>query len=30
VERESKLQKKLEDERGYRKLAISDIEEDSF
>jgi len=30
MEKESKLQKKLEDERGYRKLAISDIEEDSF
>jgi len=28
VEKESKLQKKLEDERSYRKLAIADIEED--
>lgn len=30
MERESKLQKKSEDERGYRKLAISDIEEENF
>jgi DnaK suppressor protein len=30
LEKESKLQKKVEDERGYRKLAISDVEEDSF
>lgn len=30
MERESKLQKKFEDERGYRKLAITDIEEDNF
>lgn len=30
MERESKLQKKFEDERTYRKLAITDIEEDNF
>lgn len=30
MERESKLQKKSEDERGYRKLAITDIEEENF
>ena len=30
TERESKLQKKFEDERTYRKLAITDIEEDNF
>jgi len=30
VEKENKLQKKLEDERSYRKLAIADTEEDSF
>src|SRR3989338_1584624 len=30
MERESKLQKKFEDERSYRKLAITDIEEDNF
>lgn len=30
MERESKLQKKFEDERSYRKLAITDIEEDIF
>ena len=29
-EKESKRQKTLEDERGYRKLVISDIEEDGF
>jgi hypothetical protein len=29
MERESKLQRKFEDERGYRKLAVSDTEEDS-
>jgi len=29
-ERESKRQKTLDDERGYRKLVINDIEEDSF
>ena len=29
-EKESKRQKTLDDERGYRKLVISDIEEDSF
>src|SRR3990172_1396965 len=29
-ERESKRQKNLDDERGYRKLVINDIEEDSF
>ena len=28
TERESKLQRKFEDERTYRKLAITDIEED--
>ena len=30
MERESKLQKKFEDERSYRKLAITDIEEENF
>jgi DnaK suppressor protein len=30
TERESKLQKKFEDERSYRKLAVTDIEEDIF
>src|SRR3972149_8505643 len=30
MERENKLQKKFEDERSYRKLAITDIEEDNF
>lgn len=30
VEKESKIQKKFEDERGYRKLAITDIEEEGF
>ncbi len=30
MEKESKLQKKFEDERGYRKLAITDIEEENF
>jgi len=30
MEKESKLQKKFEDERTYRKLAITDIEEDNF
>ncbi|TAJ86528.1 TraR/DksA family transcriptional regulator, partial [bacterium] len=30
MERESKMQKKFEDERSYRKLAITDIEEDNF
>lgn len=30
TERESKLQKRFEDERSYRKLAITDIEEDNF
>lgn len=30
VEKESKMQKKFEDERTYRKLAITDIEEDNF
>lgn len=30
MEKESKLQKKFEDERSYRKLAITDIEEDNF
>ena len=29
-EKESKRQKSLENERAYRKLDISDIEEDSF
>ena len=29
-ERESKRQKTLEDERGYRKLVITDFEEDGF
>ena len=29
MERESKLQRKFEDERGYRKLAVSDTEEDN-
>ncbi|MBI4527133.1 MAG: TraR/DksA C4-type zinc finger protein [Deltaproteobacteria bacterium] len=28
MERESKIQKKFEEERGYRKLAITDIEEE--
>ncbi len=30
VERESKMQRKFEDERSYRKLAITDIEEDNL
>jgi DnaK suppressor protein len=30
IEKESKRQRTLEDERSYRKLVISDIEEDSF
>ncbi len=30
VERESKMQKRFEDERSYRKLSISDTEEDNF
>lgn len=30
MEKESKLQRKFEDERSYRKLAITDTEEDSF
>lgn len=30
TERESKRQKKFEDERSYRKLSITDIEEDNF
>jgi DnaK suppressor protein len=30
AERENKMQKKFEDERSYRKLAITDIEEDNF
>lgn len=30
VERESKMQKRFEDERSYRKLAITDSEEDNF
>lgn len=30
TEKENKLQKKFEDERGYRKLAITDIEEENF
>lgn len=30
TERESKLQRKFEDERTYRKLAITDTEEDIF
>ena len=30
MEKESKLQKKFEDERTYRKLSITDIEEDNF
>lgn len=30
MERESKLQRKFEDERGYRKLAVSDTEEDNL
>lgn len=30
MEKESKLQKKFEDERGHSKLAITDIEEDNF
>jgi DnaK suppressor protein len=29
-EKESKRQKTLDDERGYRKLVISDVEEDGF
>ncbi len=30
MERESKLQKKFEEERTYRKLSLTDIEEDNF
>jgi DnaK suppressor protein len=30
VERESKLQKKFEDERTYRKLSVTDTEEENF
>jgi DnaK suppressor protein len=30
MEKESKLQRKFEDERSYRKLAITDTEEDGF
>lgn len=30
TEKESKMQKKIEEERNYRKLAITDIEEDNF
>ena len=30
VERESKMQKRFEDERSYRKLSITDTEEDNF
>jgi DnaK suppressor protein len=30
IEKESKLQKKFEDERSYRKLVITDIEEEGF
>lgn len=30
MEREKKLQRNFEDERGYRKVAIADIEEESF
>jgi len=30
MEKESKLQKKFEDERSYRKLAVTDIEEENF
>ena len=30
MEKESKLQKKFEDERSYRKLGITDTEEDGF
>ena len=30
MEKERKLQKKFEDERTYRKLAITDIEEENF
>jgi DnaK suppressor protein len=30
MERESKMQRKFEDERSYRKLAITDTEEDVF
>jgi len=30
IEKESKRQRTLEDERGYRKLVISDIEEDGL
>lgn len=30
TERESKRQRKFEDERSYRKLSITDIEEDNF
>lgn len=30
VEKERKMQKKFEDERTYRKLAITDIEEENF
>ena len=30
MEKESKMQKKFEDERSYHRLAVSDIEEESF
>ncbi len=30
IEKESKLQKKFEDERSYRKLVITDFEEEGF
>lgn len=30
TEKEIKMQKKIDEERNYRKLAITDIEEDSF
>ena len=30
VERESKMQKRFEDERSYRKFSITDTEEDNF
>jgi len=30
TEKENKRQKTLEDERGYRKLAMNDIEEEGF
>jgi DnaK suppressor protein len=30
IERENKLQRKLDEERNYRKLAITDAEEDGF